>query len=83
VIATLQENRIQRARIVEGFGWSLDQPGVHLMARSPVDVYIDEWVYELLDLVEKTGAKRVLVDSLADLYLTLAIRSGFASGCTR
>ncbi len=53
------------------------------MARSPVDVYIDEWVYELLDLVEKTGAKRVLVDSLADLYLTLAIRSGFASGCTR
>ena len=71
VIATLQENRIQLARIVEGFGWSLDQPGVHLMARSPVDVYIDEWVYELLDLIEKTGAKRVLIDSLADLYFTI------------
>ncbi|MEA2634506.1 MAG: circadian clock protein KaiC [Chloroflexota bacterium] len=71
VIATLQENRIQLARIVEGFGWSLDQPGVHLMARSPVDVYIDEWVYELLDLLEKTGAKRVLLDSLADLYFTI------------
>jgi len=42
VIATLQENRIQLSRIVDGFGWSLDQPGVHLMARSPVDVYIDE-----------------------------------------
>jgi len=71
VIATLQENRIQLSRIVEGFGWSLDQPGVHLMARSPVDVYIDQWVYELLDLVEKTGAKRVLIDSLADLYFTI------------
>jgi circadian clock protein KaiC len=71
VIATLQENQIQLARIVEGFGWSLDQPGVHLMARSPVDVYIDEWVYELLDLIEKTGAKRVLLDSLADLYFTI------------
>ena len=71
VIATLQENQIQLARIVEGFGWSLDQPGVHLMARSPVDVYIDEWVYELLDLIERTGAKRVLIDSLADLYFTI------------
>ena len=71
VIATLQENRTQLGRIVEGFGWSLDQPGVHLMARSPVDVYIDEWVYELLDLIKKTGAKRVLIDSLADLYFTI------------
>ena len=71
VIATLQENRTQLSRIVEGFGWSLGNPGVHLMARSPVDVYIDEWVYELLDLIEKTGAKRVLIDSLADLYFTI------------
>ena len=71
VIATLQENRVQLARIVEGFGWSLDNDRVHLMVRSPVDVYIDEWVYELLDLIEKTGAKRVLIDSLADLYFTI------------
>jgi len=39
--------------------------------RQPVDVYIDEWVYELLDLIEKTGARRVLIDSLADLYFTI------------
>ena len=71
VIATLQENRTQLSRIVEGFGWSLDNRDVHLMSRSPVDLYIDEWVYELLDLIEKTGAKRVLVDSLADLYFTI------------
>ncbi len=71
VIATLQENRTQLSRIVEGFGWSLDSKGVHLMARSPVDVYVDEWVYELLDLIDRTGAKRVLIDSLADLYFTI------------
>ena len=71
VIATLQENRTQLSRIVEGFGWSLDNKDVHLMARSPVDVYIDEWVYELLELIEKTGAKRVLIDSLADLFFTI------------
>lgn len=71
VIATLQENRTQLSRIVEGFGWSLDLDGVHLMARSPVDVYIDEWVYELLDLIKGTGARRVLIDSLADLYFTI------------
>ena len=38
------------------------------MYRSPNDVYIDEWVYELLDLVETTGATRVLIDSLSDLH---------------
>ena len=35
--------------------------------RSPNDVYIDEWVCELLALVERTGAKRVMIDSLSDL----------------
>ena len=29
------------------------------MYRSPVDVYIDEWVYDLLDTVERVGARRV------------------------
>jgi circadian clock protein KaiC len=71
IIATLQENRTQLGRIVGGYGWSLDNEGVHLMARSPVDAYIDEWVYELLDLVEKNGVKRVLIDSLADLFFTI------------
>jgi circadian clock protein KaiC len=37
------------------------------MYRSPNDVYIDEWVYELLELIETTSATRVLIDSLSDL----------------
>jgi circadian clock protein KaiC len=38
------------------------------MYRSPNDVYIDEWVYELLALIEAAGATRVLIDSLSDLH---------------
>jgi circadian clock protein KaiC len=69
VIATLQENPTQLERVVAGFGWSLTEPGVEIMHRSPVDIYIDAWVYELIDAVERTGARRVLVDSLTDLRL--------------
>jgi circadian clock protein KaiC len=67
LIAGLQENPSQLERIVNGFGWSLDRDDVHLMYRSPVDIYVDEWVYELLTLVEKHKVRRVLIDSLGDL----------------
>jgi circadian clock protein KaiC len=67
VIATLQENPIQLQRVADGFGWSLDDERVAVMYRSPNDVYIDEWVYELLHLIEATGATRVVIDSLSDL----------------
>jgi circadian clock protein KaiC len=67
VIASLQENPSQLQRVAGGFGWSLDNERVAVMHRSPNDVYIDEWVYELLDLMETTGATRVMIDSLSDL----------------
>lgn len=67
VIATLQENPTQLERVCRTFGWSLDDENVTLMYRSPVDLYLDEWVYELLDTVKEVGATRVFVDSLADL----------------
>jgi circadian clock protein KaiC len=69
ILATLQEHPVQLERIVNSFGWSLADDGVELMYRSPVDVYVDQWVYELLDTVERVGAQRVLIDSLNDLQL--------------
>ena len=69
VLATLQEHPAQLERIAAGFGWSLGEDGVELLYRSPVDIYVDEWVYELLDAVERTRARRVLIDSLSDLQL--------------
>ena len=67
LFATLQENPAQLERILSGFSWSLKQPGIELMYRPPVDLYLDEWVYALLDTIERTGATRVAIDSLGDL----------------
>lgn len=67
VIATLEENPTQLQRIVQGFGWSLEHPMVEVMYRTPVDIYLDAWVYELLQMIQRTGARRVMIDSLGDL----------------
>jgi len=65
IFASLQENPSQIARVGRGYGWDL--AGIDIFYRSPVDIYIDEWIYELLTLVEEIGAKRILIDSLSDL----------------
>jgi circadian clock protein KaiC len=70
VIASLQENPTQLQRVLAGFGWSLTEPNVETMYRSPIDIYIDQWVYELLETVDLIGARRVLIDSLADLRIS-------------
>jgi circadian clock protein KaiC len=72
ILATFQENHTQLTRVAASFGWSLDGSDVHVLARSVVDIYIDEWVYQLLDLVEKTGAKRIVIDSLPDVMTAAA-----------
>jgi KaiC/GvpD/RAD55 family RecA-like ATPase len=77
VIASLQENTTQLQRIAAGFGWSLDEPHVEVMYRSPVDIYIDEWAHDLKQAVERTGARQVLVDSLADLRMAAADETRF------
>jgi circadian clock protein KaiC len=42
---------------------------MHVLSQSPVDLYIDEWAYRLLDLIERTDARRIVIDSLGDLRL--------------
>jgi circadian clock protein KaiC len=70
LIATFQENPTQLERILNGFSWSLDDPGIELMYRTPVDLYLDEWVYDLLDTIHRTGATRIAIDSIGDLRAT-------------
>jgi circadian clock protein KaiC len=77
VIATFQENPSQLERIASGFGWSIREEGVELMYRAPVDLYVDEWVYDLLATVERSNARRVLIDSLTDLEFASPDRSRF------
>jgi circadian clock protein KaiC len=67
LIATMQEDPSQLERTASRFGWTLEAENLTVMYRSPVDLYVDEWVYELLAAIEATGASRVLLDSLGDL----------------
>ena len=69
VIATLQENPTQLARMLGGLDWPLTHPAVQVMYRSPVDIHIDEWVHDLLHAVEGAQARRVVIDSLMDLQM--------------
>ena len=69
IIATLQENPTQLDRMITGLGWPAADPAVEVMYRSPVDIYIDEWVHDLLEAVERTQARRILIDSLMDLQV--------------
>lgn len=66
-IAVFQENPSQLEAIAAGFGWDLKDPLVDLLYSSTVDLYVDEWMYTLLDRIERIGARRVLIDSLGDL----------------
>ena len=72
VVATFQENETQLMRVAKSFGWSFSNSGVHVLSRSVVDVYIDEWVYQLLDMIENTGARRIVIDSLPDVMVAAA-----------
>jgi circadian clock protein KaiC len=70
ILLTLQESRTQLAHVLEGFGWAITDPMLTVMDRSPVDLLIDELVYELLDRVRETKSRRVVIDSLNDLMIT-------------
>jgi circadian clock protein KaiC len=82
IITTLQENTTQLDRIIKGFGWSLASESVELMYRSPVDLYLDEWFYELLEVIERTRARRVFIDSLGELRRAAVDELRFANTST-
>lgn len=69
IFATLQESRTQLNRMVSSFGWSLDAEGATINHVSPVDIQIDQWLHQLFELTERTGARRIVIDSLGDLAI--------------
>jgi circadian clock protein KaiC len=69
ILVTMQENRTQIARVVDRFGWSIDNTNVTVMDCSPVDLYVDELVYDILDHIHDLGARRLVIDSLNDLIV--------------
>lgn len=81
ILVTFQESRTQLSRIADSFGWSLTDPAITVMDRSPVDVHVDELVYELLDCIDATCARRVVIDSLNDLMIASADLMRFREFC--
>ncbi len=81
IIATLQENGTQLERVAGGFGWSVTEPNVEVMYRSPVDIHIDEWAYDLLQAVKRVRARRVLIDSISDLRAAAPDATRFREFC--
>jgi circadian clock protein KaiC len=69
IFATFQENPTQLTRMVTSLGWPTATPAVEVMYRSPVDIYIDEWVHDLLHAVDRARARRVVIDGLTDLQM--------------
>ncbi|SDT28118.1 ATPase domain-containing protein [Actinoplanes derwentensis] len=67
LFAAMQENPVQLARTAAGFGWTLRPGEVDVVHHVPVDLYVDEWMYEILDRVQRDGIRRLVIDSLGDL----------------
>ncbi len=71
LLVSLQENRVQLTRVAAAFGWdvtaAIESEMLDLFYVSPVDVYIDELIIEVLDRATRAGATRVVIDSLNDL----------------
>jgi circadian clock protein KaiC len=76
VVASFQETAPQLQRTVAGLGWSWPAQ-LSVLHRVPVDLYADEWADEVLALVARTGARRVVIDSLGDLQMVVLDETRF------
>lgn len=70
VLVSLQETPQNLRRTAGAVGIDLagsDEAQVHILYLSPVDVMIDEVVFRLVEALERTGSRFVLVDALGEL----------------
>jgi circadian clock protein KaiC len=76
VIAVFEERPFEYAARAAHFGLDLatpvDQGKLKILYLRPLDLSVDETLYEILSAVDETGAKRVVIDSLAGFELALA-----------
>ncbi len=73
LLVTFQETPSMLDAFARGFGWdlrSLQASGkLHILYTSPVELGVDQHAYTIRQALAKTGAKRVVMDSLKDLEL--------------
>lgn len=63
----LEENPTQLARQIRAFGGDPDDPAIHLLYESPVELQIDSLVDSLFRGIRRHGVRRVVIDALGDL----------------
>ncbi len=76
VVAIFEERPEQYAARAANFGFDLDTPQKHgrldLLYLRPLDLSVDEAVREIIDAVQRIGAQRLVIDSLAGFEMALA-----------
>jgi circadian clock protein KaiC len=76
IIAAFEERPDEYVSRAGSFGMKLEaereKGNLIVLYLNPLDLSVDEAVQEILDAVRKTGAKRVVIDSLAGFELALA-----------
>ena len=76
IVAVFEERPQEYAARASTFGLDLQTPmregTLEIIYLRPLDLSVDETLHEILTAVEKIGAKRVVIDSLAGFEMALA-----------
>jgi circadian clock protein KaiC len=76
IVAIFEERPEEYAGRAANLGMDFDTPQhdgkLNILYLRPLDLSVDETMREILDAVEKMGAKRVVIDSLAGFEMALA-----------
>jgi circadian clock protein KaiC len=76
IVAVFEERPDEFAARATSFGLDLDTPMRHgnlqIIYLRPLDLSVDESMQEILEAIKRTGAKRLVIDSLAGFEMALA-----------
>jgi circadian clock protein KaiC len=76
IVAVFEERPHEYVRRAAGLGMDLETPQklarLEILYLRPMDLSVDETLHEILDAVQRTGAKRLAIDSLAGFEMALA-----------
>jgi circadian clock protein KaiC len=76
IVAVFEERPEEYAERANTFGLDLETPlkegRLEIIYLRPLDLSVDEMMQELIDAVQRTGAKRLVLDSLAGFEMALA-----------
>ena len=76
IVAVFEERPEEYAARASSFGLDLETPrkngNLAMIYLRPLDLSVDETMQEILDAIKKTGAKRLVIDSLAGFEMALA-----------